>query len=229
MDEDSHEPEEWSDGETIEVSISALAQYTYCQRRCSLIHVEQSFDENIYTIRGRMLHERVDSGETGVTRGVRMLRAVTLWSERHGLRGKSDLVELRPEGPYPVEYKSGKRHGPEADVQLCAQALCLEEMTGQPVPRGAIYSLTDRRRYEVVLDAALREKTMAAIAGVRALLRDQVLPAAPNDARCKNCSLVHSCLPAVIAEPARVRGWQSILYRPLPLAGEPDASEDDGA
>src|SRR5207247_5217209 len=92
------------------VLISALEHYSYCPRQCALIHVEQTFDENLFTIRGRLAHERVHTQDDEIRQGVRLARAVPLWSERYGLRGKTDLVEFREEGPYPVEYKVGRRH-----------------------------------------------------------------------------------------------------------------------
>lgn len=203
---------EWDD-EHLEVPISAIEHYSYCPRQCALIHVEQTFEDNVFTIRGRLAHERVDSGDDKPARGVQVARGVPLWSERLGLRGKADLVELRPEGPYPVEYKVGRRRGPHADLQLCAQALCLEEMLGVPVPRGAVYYHAVRRRHEVVFDEPLRARTVAAVVAIREMLRAQQLPPAPNDARCPNCSLVQACLPRVVGEPVRLRGLQAALFR----------------
>src|SRR5437016_1534412 len=94
----------------IEVLISAIEHYSYCPRQCALIHVEQSYAENVYTARGNLVHTRVDSGVDSTAQGVRSKRDVPLWSERLQLRGKADLVEFHVAGPYPVEYKVGKRH-----------------------------------------------------------------------------------------------------------------------
>ncbi len=199
--------------EEIEVSISAIEHYSYCPRQCALIHVEQTFDENMFTIRGRHAHERVDSGDDAASRGIETARTIPLWSERLGVRGKSDLVEFRADGPYPIEYKVGRRAGIHADLQLCAQALCLEEMLNTPVPRGAIYYHAVRRRHEVIFDEELRQQTITTIAAIRAILHDQSLPQAPNDARCPNCSLLNACMPSVGGEPARVRGLQGALFR----------------
>src|SRR2546430_686008 len=128
----------WPDSDL--VLISALEHWSYCPRQCALIHVEQTFDENLYTLRGRNAHERVDQPEGELREGVRVERAVPLWSDRLGLVGKSDVVEFHGADPFPVEYKHGPRRKKEHDdLQLCAQALCLEEMTGRSVPRGAIY------------------------------------------------------------------------------------------
>lgn len=218
------DPGEEGPGYTVEVLVSAIEHYSYCPRQCALIHVEQTFEENVFTMRGRLAHERVDSGDSGLSRGVRTVRGVPLWSERLGLRGKADLVELRVDGPYPVEYKVGRRKGRHPDLQLCAQALCLEDMLSVPVRRGAIFYHAVRRRHEVVFDDALRRRTEEAIAAIRAMLSSQSLPRAPNDARCPNCSLLNACLPWVVAEPARLRGLQGALFRPLDVAGL-DAAE----
>lgn len=201
----------WADEDA--VPISALEHYSYCPRQCGLIHVEQTFDENLYTIRGRLSHERVDAGDDAPAHGVRALRSVTLWSERLGLIGKTDLLEFRPEGPYPVEYKSGRRQGSHADIQLCAQALCLEEMLGVPVPRGALFYFGSRRRHEVEFGEDLRGRTLGIVQSVRSLLTDLTLPAPVNDARCRNCSLSEACLPRVVASPARLRGLQGALFQ----------------
>src|SRR5215212_7457610 len=142
--------------ELLGVPISAIEHYSYCPRQCALIHVEQTFEENVFTVRGRLAHERVDAAEPSVERGVRTLRSISLWSERYGLRGKADLVELRSDAVYPVEYKVGRRRGVHADLQLCAQALCLEEMLGRAVTHGAIYYHAERRRYDVAIDDDLR-------------------------------------------------------------------------
>ena len=196
----------------IEIPISAIEHYSYCPRQCALIHVEQTFDENLFTIRGRLAHERVDSGESDVRAGVRQVRTLPVWSDQLGLRGKCDLVEFHEEGPYPVEYKVGRRHGIHADLQLCAQALCLEEMLDQPVRKGAIYYHALRQRYEVEFTEALRSRTLAVIDGIRKVLRAQNLPDAPNDERCPNCSLLNACLPSVVGEHARLRGLQGSLF-----------------
>lgn len=202
----------------IEVLISAIEHYSYCPRQCALIHVEQSYAENVYTARGNLVHERVDGGVDSTAQGVRSKRDVPLWSDRLLLRGKADLVEFHASGPYPVEYKVGKRQTQaqpqHVDLQLCAQALCLEEMLGQPVPRGAIYYHSTRRRQEVVFDDALRTQTRQVIEAIRQQLTEQLLPTAPNDARCRNCSLWNICLPSVIGEPARLRGFQGALFHP---------------
>jgi len=202
----------------IEVLLSAIEHYSYCPRQCALIHVEQTYEENLYTLRGNRAHERVDSGVITVAEGVRSRRDVSLWSDKLGLRGKADLVEFHQSGPYPVEYKVGKRHnlhGQEhADLQLCAQAICLEEMLGQSVNNGAIYYHKTRRRHEVNFNHNLRMATMNVIDAIRRQMSEQMMPDAPNDERCKNCSLWSCCLPSVVGEPNRLRGFQGALFHP---------------
>jgi len=195
-----------------EVPISAIEHYSYCPRQCALIHVEQIYEENYYTIKGKLAHERVDSGDDRPVRGIKVARAVPLWSVRLGLVGKADLVEFRPSGPYPVEYKVGRRVGTHPDLQLCAQAMCLEEMLSTKVDKGALYYHGVRRRYEIEIDRELRRKTTEIIARIREMLVQQVLPPAVNDKRCRNCSLLHSCLPGVSASPHRVRTLRSRLW-----------------
>lgn len=202
----------------IEVLLSAIEHYSYCPRQCALIHVEQTYAENLYTLRGNRAHERVDSGIDSVEEGVRSKRDLPLWSHKLGIRGKADLVEFRQAGPYPVEYKVGKRKDASgydhADLQLCAQALCLEEMLGKPVPCGAIYYHKNRRRHEVEFTSVLRKITLETVSAIRKQLFEQTLPDAPNDKRCQQCSLWSCCLPSVVGEPNRLRGYQGALFHP---------------
>lgn len=202
--------------EDTRIPISALNQYAYCPRRCALIHVEQTFDDNIYTMRGRDLHERTDQPtESGWEEGIRVERALPLWSKRLCLTGKADVVEFHGDTPYPVEYKSGpNRRFENDDLQVCAQALCLEEMTGREVPRGAIYHHSSRRRREVVFAPALRRRVEEAVTGIRRMLESDTLPPPVNDRRCEHCSLRESCMPAVIGEQERAR----VLVRGLFVA-----------
>jgi CRISPR-associated exonuclease Cas4 len=155
----------------------------------------------------------VDVPEAEVRDGVRVERALPIWSDRLGLVGKADVVEYHGDTPYPVEYKHGNRRRREHDdLQLCAQALCLEEMVGRPVPCGAVYHHSSRRRREVNFTAALRARTEEAVVAVRAMLRTRDLPPPVNDARCDNCSLRESCLPGVVADAARLRAGRRALF-----------------
>ena len=199
------------------VLISTLEHYSYCPRQCALIHVEQIFEENIYTVQGHMLHERVDESAEEIRQDMRIERGLPLWSKRLGLVGRADVVEFRGDVPYPIEYKRGpRRHWGHDDLQLCAQALCLEEMTGQEVPHGAIYYHGSRRRKEVVCDAALRQRVVGTVTSIRQMLATGTLPPAVNDARCQHCSLKESCLPAVAGEAWRLQSLQTTLFHVAP-------------
>lgn len=203
------------DGLADPIMISALEHWSYCPRQCALIHIEQTFDENVYTMRGQAVHKRVDEPESEIVDGVRVERAVPLWSKRLGLMGKADVVEFHGETPYPVEYKHGPRREKEHDdLQVCAQAMCLEEMTGKEAPRGAIYHHSSRRRREVVFTPLLRRRVEEAINGIRQMLENGTLPPPVNDRRCEHCSLRESCMPSVIGEQERAR----VLVRGLFVA-----------
>ena len=186
------------------VMISALEHWSYCPRQCALIHVEQTFDENLYTLRGRAVHKKVDEPKAEEQAGMRIERALPLWSKSLGLVGKGDVVEFHGETPYPVEYKHGPHRVQEHDdLQLCAQALCLEEMTGQSVPRGAIYHHSSRKRREVEFTPGLRARVVEVTEAIRAMLKATRLPPPVNDHRCTHCSLQESCMPSVIDEGRR--------------------------
>lgn len=186
------------------IMLSALQHYSYCPRQCALIHVEQAFDENVHTMRGNAVHQRVDEPGFESFEGVRSEKALPVWSERLGLIGKCDVVEFFPDGRiYPVEYKHGKKRAKaHDDIQLAAQAICLEEMTGKPVTHGAIYHHTSRRRREVVITDLLRQQVEEVVAAVRALLASGKLPPPVNDARCQECSLKEICQPHALADRA---------------------------
>lgn len=196
------------------IPISALQHWSYCPRQCALIHVEQVFADNVYTARGNAVHALVD--EPGAERSgtVRIERAMPLWCDRLGLVGKGDLVEFARDGtPYPVEYKHGPRRKQVHDeLQLTAQALCLEEMTGKQVTCGAIFQFSSRRRREVLFDDALRRAVEQAVVAVRQLMATTVLPPPVNDARCRNCSLIELCQPKVLAEAQRYHALLEELF-----------------
>jgi CRISPR-associated exonuclease Cas4 len=197
------------------IPLSALQHWCYCPRQCALIHVEQVFADNLHTLRGQAVHKQVDQPGVETRSGLRVERALPVWNDRLGLIGKADIVEFEADGtPYPVEYKHGSRSKAAwiaacDDLQLAAQALCLEEMTGKPVPAGALYYATSRRRREVRVTTELRERVAAATSAVRGLIEAGVVPPAVNDARCKNCSLIELCQPALrdtgAASPERAR------------------------
>lgn len=184
--------------------ISALQHWHYCPRQCALIHLDQAFDENVHTLRGGAVHRQVDDPGVEVRSGLRIERALPIWSERLNLIGKADVVEFMSDGtPYPVEYKHGSRrkHPRIAecdDIQLAAQALCLEEMTGRVIGEGAIYYARSRRRRVVVVTDQLRRKVAESAEEVRRMLAGGCIPPPMNDDRCRACSLLDRCQPAVV-------------------------------
>jgi|UniRef100_A0A7V6DP56 CRISPR-associated exonuclease Cas4 len=212
--DDLQEPEQdWQDHDL--VPISAIQHFSYCPRQAALIHLEMVWDENLYTMRGRFVHESVDEPGYEHQEGIRVERALPLWSRRWGLVGKADLVEFHGETPYPVDFKHGPRRRKEHDdLQLCAQAVCLEDMTGQDVPRGAIYHATSRHRREVEIDADVRHRLAQILTEMRRWWLDQTLPPPPNDKRCRHCSLQASCLPGAMAEPRRLERLAARTFLP---------------
>lgn len=204
------------------VPLSALQHYLFCPRQCALIHVEQVWAEDGATAEGRLMHERVDSGCPDRRAGVRTVRGMVIRSLGLGVAGKADAVEFHREGaesvPYPVEYKRGRPKAHRADeVQLCAQALCLEEMFGVPVPAGALFYGETRRRLAVDFTPELRRVTADAAHAVRAMLASGQTPAPRYMPACKHCSLQDLCVPRAVEKAPRVGAW---------LARQIDASLD---
>lgn len=187
------------------IAISALQHWAYCPRQCGLIHLEQTFADNLHTARGNAVHRLVDTPGYEIKAGVRVERALPLWSERLGLVGKADLVEFHPDGEiFPVEFKHGRKlQRQHDDLQLAAQALCLQEMLGRPVSRGAIFHASSHRRREIDISAELAQKVEDTSQAIRAMLRAGRLLEPVNDARCRHCSLIDSCQPQALSATAR--------------------------
>lgn len=201
--------------EPISIFISSLNQYAYCPRRCALIHVEQEFQDNIHTARGTAEHERVDRVAHETSReGARIEFALPVWSDRLGLTGKCDAVEFWPDGTiYPVEHKHGARKKwLNDDIQLSAQAMCLEEMTGKHVMRGAIYHRSSRRRREVEITGQLRLKVEETVTAIRAMMASGKIPPPVFDARCKECSLKEICSPEPLAATDKLHTLRKELF-----------------
>lgn len=196
------------------IPLSALQHWIYCPRQCGLIHLEQAFADNIHTARGQAVHHLVDTPGYEIKSGVRVERALPLWSDRLNLIGKADLVEFHPDGCiYPVEFKHGaKRQKQHDDIQLAAQAMCLEDMLDRPVSHGAIFHASSHRRREVAITPALRELVVATANAIHAMLASGTLPPPVNDARCKECSLKEICQPEALAERARLRRLRGELF-----------------
>lgn len=212
------QPQEEPENEPI--PLSALQHAVYCLRQAALIHLERVWAENRFTAEGQVLHAVADKGGSRRARGVRRVMALPLASKALNIAGVADLVEFHPdkagiEVAYPVEYKRGKAKLHRADeVQLCAQALCLEEMTGVAVPEGALFYAETKRRVVVPFDAELRRltaETIAALAEVFASRRTP--PPTMRRDRCRACSLNELCRPDAVAKPARA--WRDRMVARL--------------
>lgn len=197
------------------IMLSALQHYLYCPRQCALIHLEQVWLENRWTAEGRILHERADSGERVRQGGVRTVRSLPIASQRLGISGQADVVEFHPDGTvFPVEYKRGRPKANRCDeVQLCAQALCLEEMLNVRIETGALFYGQKKRRKVVPFDAALRRLTENTIAEVHNLLAGQMTPKAVYSKKCDQCSLMSACLPQSCTDSRSVRKYLAGMLR----------------
>ncbi len=201
------------DAEQELIPISALNQYAYCPRRCALIHIEQVWTENRFTVEGKIIHERVHQ-ENHQSRGdVRIDYGVSLRSLRLGLIGKADVVEFhrQPDGawlPFPVEYKRGKPKLDASDkVQLCAQAICLEEMLSVKIQEGALFYGQTRHRLAVDFDEALRRETEETACRAHELIAAARTPKPVYGKRCESCSLVAECLPKTLQKQRSVKSY----------------------
>jgi CRISPR-associated exonuclease Cas4 len=202
-------------GEERYIPLSAVNQFLFCPRRAALIHVEGIFQDNEHTVLGELAHEHADLPGHEVAKGVKLLRALPVFSDRLGLSGKCDIVEKHRDGSLcPVEYKKGKRRRFENDdAQLCAQALCLEEMFGRPVLRGAIFNAMSKRRREVEFTTQLRRLTEDAVGALRKLLKAGVTPPAVFKPACEECSLYSICLPQITSRSENIARAAADLFR----------------
>ena len=202
------------------LALSALQHLLYCERQCALIHIEQVWAENRFTAEGNILHERADRGGEGSRRGIRVEYTMPLRSFRLGLIGKADVVEFHrlDDGewqPFPVEYKRGKAKKDNCDkVQLCAQALCLEEMLGVEVSGGAIFYGKTRRRQEVLFDLGLRQETEETASRLHALIASGKTPLPEFGPKCRYCSLVDICLPGKMTKYPSVAEYLATITEP---------------
>lgn len=194
--------------------ISAIEHFSYCQRQCALIHVERTFDENVHTLRGTATHRNVDIEHSDVQEGVRTEYALPVVSHSLKVIGKCDSVEFsNSQAPYPVEYKHGSRRDKlHDDLQLVTQSLCLEEMFGLEINKGAIYYFSSRRRREVLISQELRELTKKTIIDARALIISRTVPKAEFNQRCINCSLMDLCQPRNTGLPILSKSTIAQLY-----------------
>ena len=191
--------------------LSRIADFVFCPRRAALHLVESIWEDNVFTAEGTSLHERTHAGGVESREGIVIARSLRIHSFRLGLAGMADVVEFRPSDtgvslpgrdglwqPKPVEYKRGIRKDRiEYRIQLCAQAMCLEEMLQTEVPCGALFYGKSRRRHEVEFDVALREQTETAATGLHGLFSRGKTPSARHEKKCKSCSLLELCMPKV--------------------------------
>ncbi|OIP22243.1 CRISPR-associated protein Cas4 [bacterium CG2_30_54_10] len=215
------------------IPISALQHLLFCERQWALIHLEGEWKENRFTAGGKILHEKVHGAEAETRKELRIARGLSLRSLRWGLIGKADMVEFHrlPEEcsgetaklpgrkgwwrPFPVEFKFGKPKTEHCDeVQLCAQALCLEEMMSTPVPKGALYYGNPHQRCEVSIDQGLRDETARLLIRLRELAAGAAKPSGRFDRKCESCSLVDQCIPKMAKSPRSARKYLESLFEP---------------
>jgi CRISPR-associated exonuclease Cas4 len=197
------------------IQLSSIQHYIFCPRQCGLIHVDALWSENLFTARGRIMHEKADSGEDESRGDKSIVRSLNVYSRRLGVSGRCDVVEMNESGariiPYPVEYKSGK---PKMDIsdmaQLCAQALCLEEMMNVPIREAAIFYGKPRRRLQVEIDDDLRRDTESIIHSIHLMIKERRVPAAVYTKKCDSCSLADMCMPKV--KTGRLKSYIEELY-----------------
>ena len=194
--------------------LSLLNDYLYCQRRAALKAIEGLRGTNEHTVVGDSVHDQADVSGYETVKGVTLLRALPVWSDRLGLSGKCDIVERHLDGSLvPVEFKKGKRRKfDNDDAQLCAQALCLEEMFGQEIPQGAIFHASSKRRREVEFTEDLRRLTEQAIEAMHRLIEEEAVPQAVHKPQCSECSLFDHCLPEITSvPPTLVRAYRAVF------------------
>ncbi len=206
--------------EDVLLPLSAISDFVFCPRRAALHRLEQIWEESVSTAEGHQLHDRVHQQGTESRGELRVARGLPLRSLELGLAGVADVIEFRrvTEGgvalpgaryrwqPFPIEYKRGiERDEPSFDIQLCAQALCLEEMLGAHIPAGAIFYGLSRRRHDVAFDEALRLATRAAARDLHALIAAGETPPPVYEAKCKRCSLLAPCMPRIAGRKSAIQ------------------------
>jgi CRISPR-associated exonuclease Cas4 len=223
------QPQAFYDEEDL-LPISGLQHLVFCERQCALIHIENVWADNALTVQGEHLHDKVhEAGDRTESRGdLRIARGLAIRSLRLGLSGVADVVEFHSvtEGgipldnsrgwwlPFPVEYKRGRPKRDRCDeVQVCAQAMCLEEMLAVDVPEGALFYGATRHRFDVSFDAALRTETEHAASRLHELIRNRITPLAVREPKCDRCSLLEICMPAVAAKSRSAKSYLESAIR----------------
>jgi CRISPR-associated exonuclease Cas4 len=196
------------------IPLSLLNDFLFCNRRAALKLIEGCRGENEHTAIGDIAHEHADLAGYEIAKGAKLLRALPVFSKRLGLSGKCDIVEQRADGSlFPVEYKKSKRRKfDNDDVQLCAQALCLEEMFGRRIERGAVFHAASKRRREIDFDVPLRALTETTVADLHRMMEARTVPAAVLKPQCQECSLYEICVPEVTSLPSRVQRNLKALF-----------------
>ncbi len=205
--------------------ISALQHLIFCARQCALIHVERLWAENHLTVQGRHLHDKAHEGKSETIDGVRIARGLWLKSNRLGITGQADVVEFHPENLIvPVEYKRGKPKKDDSDrLQLCAQALCLEDMRNATIEFGNLFYGARKRRTEVKFDAELRETTLESIDQFRQMMNHRITPSATRASKCDKCSLVELCMPDALRFKNGARAWNDRQFEVIKVMKAPES------
>lgn len=196
------------------LQLSALQHFVFCKRQCALIHIEQAWSENWLTSEGRIMHEHVHQEHDECRANVRIVRGMPLHSFELGLSGKADVVEFHKTEdsnkwiPFPVEYKRGKPKADDSDkIQLCAQAICLEEMMNVKIAGGALFYGRTRRRLDVAFDEALRQRTKETAKQLHIFVEAGKTPVPAYMPKCKSCSFIDDCLPKTIGRKITVKEY----------------------
>lgn len=205
-----------SSGKVERLPLSLLNDFLFCERRVGLKLIENLRGENVHTVEGDIAHERADTPGYHVLRGVKVLRALTVWSDRLGLSGKCDVVEKHPDGTFvPIEFKkSRKKSFINDDVQVCAQGICLEETLGLEVKHGAIFFAASKHRREIEFTLNLRQQVESTARALHQLVRERSTPKAEKKKACAHCSLVELCLPDAMRFKRGTAAW---FHRSLDL------------
>lgn len=198
------------------IMISALQHYIFCPRQCGLIHIDDVWQDNLFTVRGEILHEKVDT-DTYESRGdVKTVRGLRIHSHKYGLVGRCDVVEFKQTSKgkevLPVEFKAGEPKDDISDkVQLCAQVFCLEEMLKIQIPKAAFFYGKIRRRNLIDINLELRTQTEEVINNVRKLIGSKKVPIIEYSAKCRNCSLINFCQPKALNQ-KKLKNYINELY-----------------
>ena len=196
--------------------LSALQHWLYCPRQCGLIHLEQAWAENKFTAEGQVLHHKAHEGPDESKAGVRITRSLPVRSFNLGSSGQCDIVEFHADGRVvPVEYKRGKPKSHRADeLQLCAQAMCLEEMLGVKISSACLFYGEDRRRTAVEFDETLRRLVTDTATALHTMIASRQTPLAEYEARrCDACSLIELCQPKAMRFKRGVQAWFSAALK----------------